>query len=62
MAMFGSTRPIDPEQLSQLYPAGRDDYLAVFEGRLEEAIAAGFILAVDRDEIMSLASAACPLA
>jgi hypothetical protein len=62
MAMFGSTRPIDPEQLSQLYPAGRADYLAVFERRLEEAIAAGFILAVDRDEILSLASAACPLA
>jgi hypothetical protein len=60
-ALFGSTHPFDRAQLARLYPEGRGGYLTEFERRLDEAIGAGFILAVDRDEIMSLASAACPL-
>ncbi len=60
-ALFGSTRPLDAEELARLYPGGRDEYLAAFNRQLEEAIAAGFILAVDRDEITALAAAACPL-
>jgi hypothetical protein len=60
-AMFGTTRPFDADELARLYPGGRDEYLAAFERRLEEAIAAGFILPADRDEIRALASAACPL-
>jgi Alpha/beta hydrolase domain len=61
-ALFGSTHPFDRAQLGRLYRDGRAGYLAAFEQRLGEAIEAGFILAVDGDEIMSLASAACPLA
>jgi hypothetical protein len=60
-ALFGSTRPFDAEALVRLYPGGRDEYLAIFESRLEETIAAGFILAADREEIAALAAAACPL-
>jgi hypothetical protein len=60
-ALFGSTHPFDRVQLARLYPDGRSEYLATFAQRLEESIEAGFILAVDRDEIRSLASAACPL-
>jgi hypothetical protein len=59
-ALFGRTRPLDRDELSRRYPDGRDQYLAAFERRLDEAIAAGFILAVDRDEILSVASAAWP--
>jgi Alpha/beta hydrolase domain len=60
-ALFGSTRPFDAEALVRLYPGGRDEYLAIFESRLEETIDAGFILAADREEIVALAAAACPL-
>jgi hypothetical protein len=60
-ALFGSTQPFDSDQLTRLYPGGRGGYLSAFEQRLEVAVKSGFVLAVDRDEIMSLASAACPL-
>jgi hypothetical protein len=60
-AIFGSTHPFDEQQLTRLYPGGRDDHLAVFEKSANSAISAGFILAEDRDEIMALGEAACPL-
>ena len=47
-------------KLARLYPNGRKQYLADFEGCLDQAIAAGFILTADRDEILALAAAACP--
>jgi len=59
--LFGVTRPFDDAQLGRLYPNGRKQYLAEFERRLDEAIASGFNLAADRDEILALAAAACPL-
>jgi len=59
--LFGVTRPFDDAQLARRYPNGRKQYLAEFESRLEQAIAAGFILVADRDEILALAAAACPL-
>jgi Alpha/beta hydrolase domain len=60
-AMFGRTRPFEAEELARLYPGGRAEYLAAFERALDSAISAGFILPADRDEIRSLAAAACPL-
>jgi hypothetical protein len=60
-AMFGRTGPFSSEQLARLYRGGRDEYLAAFEHRLAEAIANGFILPADRDEILALAAAACPI-
>jgi hypothetical protein len=59
-ALFGVTRPFDDLQLHRLYPNGREQYLATFERRLDEAITSGFILEADRDEILALAEAACP--
>jgi hypothetical protein len=59
--LFGVTRPFDDVQLARLYPNGREQYLAEFERRLDQAIASGFILTADRDGILALAAAACPL-
>jgi hypothetical protein len=59
-ALFGVTRPFSDEQLHRLYPNGREQYLATFERRLDEAIASGFILQADRGEILALTAAACP--
>ena len=59
-ALFGSTLPLDPASLLQLYPAGRADYLAQFSEALAAAILAGFILPRDRDEIEALAAASYP--
>jgi hypothetical protein len=59
--LFGVTRPFDDAQLRRLYPNGREQYLAAFERRLDEAIASGFILQADRDEVLALTAAACPM-
>lgn len=59
--LFGVTRPFDDVLLARLYPNGRKQYLAEFERRLDQAIASGFVLMADRDEIVALAAAACPL-
>jgi hypothetical protein len=58
--MLGSCQPFDKEQLDRLYPGGKDDYLKKFERSLTSAIAAGFILAADKQEIMELAAASYP--
>jgi hypothetical protein len=42
------------------HPAGRDEYLARFTDALDETIAAGFVLADDRDEILAVAAASYP--
>jgi hypothetical protein len=57
-ALFGSTAPIPAGELARLYPGGRADYLAKFGDALTSAIAAGFILPVDRADIEALAAAA----
>ena len=63
-SLFGTTAALDPNTVSQLYPEGRDDYLAAFTQSLDQTIAEGFILEVDRDEILAVAAAtfdlACP--
>lgn len=55
--LFGTTAPLDPARLAARYPGGRDDYLARFTASLDEAIAAGYILAADREEILGVAAA-----
>jgi hypothetical protein len=57
---FGTTTPFDASTLTALYPGGRDDYLARFTDALDETIAAGFVLADDRDEILAVAAASYP--
>ena len=61
LALFGRTTPFDAGQLGRLYPKGREQYLAAFQVHLDEAIAAGFVLAADREEILAVAEAACPI-
>ncbi len=58
--LFGSTEPFDIARLKALYPNGVTDYLEQFADALDGAIAHGFILAADREEIMGVAIAAYP--
>ena len=55
--LVGSTQPFDKAKLDGLYPGGRRVYLEKFEASLSSAIAAGFILPADREEILGLARA-----
>lgn len=55
--LFGSGELFDAPTLERLYPGGATDYLKRFTAALDSAIAAGFILAVDREEILALAAA-----
>ena len=50
--LFGSTLPMDPARLRELYD-GRDDYLAAYEAATDAAITAGFVLAEDRDAVLA---------
>jgi hypothetical protein len=53
--LFGSSVPFEQQKLAQRYPEGVRQYLSMFEESLESSIRAGFILRVDKDEIMGLA-------
>jgi hypothetical protein len=61
-SLFGTTAALDPNTVAQLYPGGRDDYLAAFTRSLDRTIADGFILEVDRNEILAVAAATFDLA
>jgi hypothetical protein len=58
--LFGTTKPLAADKLAKLYPRGRADYVVRFTASLDDAIAKGFILAEDRDEVIAVASAAFP--
>jgi hypothetical protein len=58
--LFGTTQPFDSARLEALYPGGKADYLAKFAAALDDAIAGGFILGDDREEIMGLVAATYP--
>jgi Alpha/beta hydrolase domain len=60
--LFGSGEPFDAATLARLYPGGAADYLERFTAALDSAIAAGFIVPADRDEIVALATAMYPAA
>ncbi len=59
--LFGRTEPFDDVTLKALYPGGKGEYLKRFEASLDAAIAAGFILDDDREEILGVAAASYPL-
>jgi hypothetical protein len=61
-SLFGSGEPFDAAILRRLYPCGTKEYLAHFEASLDTAIAQGFVLVADRQEILELASAMFPSA
>lgn len=54
--LFGTTAALEPGSIARLYPGGRDDYVSAFTAAIDQAIADGFILAIDRDEIIAVAS------
>ncbi len=58
--LFGTTQPFDAPKLAALYPGGAADYLVRFASALDGAIAGGFIVDDDREEIMGLAAASYP--
>jgi Alpha/beta hydrolase domain len=58
--LFGSTRPFGGAALRRLYPRGADDYLPAFRAAAERAVAAGFLLAGDLDEMVGVAAASFP--
>jgi hypothetical protein len=53
--------PFDEAELAALYGGGKDEYLERFTASLDAAIAAGFLLAEDRDEILGLGALSYPL-
>ena len=59
-SIFGCGEPFDAATVRRLYPGGAAEYLERFTARLDSAIGSGFILAADRDEILSLAAATFP--
>lgn len=58
--MVGMVAPFTAEQIALLYPGGKAEYLLKFSSSLGDAIARGFILADDREEILALAAAMFP--
>lgn len=59
--LFGVTRPFDSRRLTELYPAGRGEYLERFAASAEQARAAGYLLDEDMDEILAVAGASWPV-
>jgi hypothetical protein len=53
--LFGTTTPLDDGELRDRYPGGRVDYEEQFAAATDAAIAAGFLLPEDRDEIVAVA-------
>jgi Alpha/beta hydrolase domain len=58
--LFGTTRELAAADLARLYPGGKPGYLERFERSLDAVIAAGFLLATDRAEILAVAAASWP--
>jgi len=58
--LAGVGEPFDAAALQRLYPGGEADYLAKFTASLDAAIAEGFLLAADREEILGLAKIGYP--
>lgn len=55
MFLFGKTVAFDEATLARLYPGGPDEHRRRFEAATAKAVAAGFLLEADADEIRALA-------
>lgn len=55
MFLFGKTVALDAATLARLYPGGPDEHRRRFEAATAEAVAAGFLLEADAEEIRALA-------
>ena len=58
--LCGRTVPFDAATLAGLYPSAAE-YLRRFGAATDSAVAAGFVLADDADEIKGIAALNCPL-
>ena len=58
--LLGSTRVFDAAELTRRYPAGPGEYAAAFGEATRHAAAAGFVLEQDVEEMIAVATAACP--
>jgi hypothetical protein len=54
--LFGSTAPLTTEQLVERYPTNAD-FVAAWEAALDSAVAGGFLLQPDADELLAAAQA-----
>lgn len=58
--LFGSTEPLPIEELRARYPGGRAEYADAFARATDRAVAAGFLLEADADEIKGVGVATWP--
>jgi hypothetical protein len=58
--LLGSTRVFAAAELTRRYPAGPGEYAAAFGEATRHAAAAGFVLEQDVEEMIAVATAACP--
>jgi Alpha/beta hydrolase domain len=57
MQLFGTSSVFDPVTLDRIYPGGAEDFGARFDASTDDAVRAGFLLAVDAGEINALGRA-----
>jgi Alpha/beta hydrolase domain len=60
--LLGTTRVFDDAELARRYPGGRDEYADAFRAATSRAVADGFLLAEDADEMVAVAVAGYPSA
>jgi Alpha/beta hydrolase domain len=59
-AILGTTRVFDEAELKRRYPGGLSEYTAAFRTATSRAVAEGFVLAEDAEEIVAVAAAGYP--
>jgi Alpha/beta hydrolase domain len=59
--ILGTTRVFDEAELTRRYPGGQTEYAAAFGEATSRAVADGFVLAEDADEMVAMAVAGYPL-
>ena len=58
--LLGTTRVFDDAELARRYPGGQAEYATAFRVATSRAVAGGFLMAEDADEIVAVAAAAYP--
>jgi alpha/beta hydrolase family protein len=58
--ILGTTRVFDEAELTRRYPGGQAEYAAAFRAATSRAVADGFVLAEDADEMVAMAVAGYP--
>jgi Alpha/beta hydrolase domain len=59
-AILGTTRVFDKAELKRRYPGGPSEYAAAFRTATSRAVAEGFVLAEDAEEMVAVAAAGYP--